>query len=149
MEIVGTVDALLKEKGSTVYSIAPEATVFDAITMMSEKNIGALLVFENQRLIGIISERDYTRKVALKGKASKQTPVREILSERLVTTPPDATIEECLVAMTEHRIRHLPVVRGETVLGVVSIGDLVNFVISSQHATIQQLQGYISGSYSV
>ena len=149
MEIVGTVDALLKEKGSTVYSIAPEATVFDAITMMSDKNIGALLVFENQRLIGIISERDYTRKVALKGKASKQTPVREILSEHLVTTAPEATIEECLVAMTEHRIRHLPVVRGDTVLGVVSIGDLVNFIISSQHATIQQLQGYISGSYSV
>jgi len=141
----GTISEILNTKGSTVYSIAPEAMVFDAIQLMSEKNVGALLVIERERLIGIISERDYTRKVALKGKSSKQTRVREILSEQLVRVSPSHSIEECMRLMTEHRIRHLPVVNEDEVMGIISIGDLVNWIISAQTNTIFQLQTYISG----
>jgi CBS domain-containing protein len=147
MEMIGSVDAILKQKGHAAWSIGPEATVFDAIQLMAEKNVGALLVMENQRLVGIISERDYTRKVALKGKVSKQTLVREILSGKLITARPDSTVEECMRLMTEHRIRHLPVVSGDHVVGVVSIGDLVNWIISAQRAALDQLHSYITGEY--
>ena len=112
---------------------------------MAAKNIGALLVTENEKLVGIMSERDYTRKVALKGKSSKQTPVREILSGKIVSVGPSQTVEDCMRLMTDHHIRHLPVLDGEKILGIVSIGDLVNWTISAQHATINQLQTYISG----
>lgn len=141
----GTISEILNNKGSTVYSIAPEAMVFDAIQLMSDKNVGALLVIERERLIGIISERDYTRKVALKGKSSKQTKVREILSEQVVRVTPSHSIEDCMRLMTEHRIRHLPVVNDDEVVGIISIGDLVNWIISAQTSTIFQLQTYISG----
>ncbi len=145
MNANGTISEILQLKGNKVWAISPEATVFDAIEMMAEKNVGALLVTANERLIGIISERDYTRKVALKGKASKQTAVKEILSGHVVHVTPAHTVEECLRLMTEHRIRHLPVLEGDHTLGVISIGDLVNWIISAQNSTIQQLQTYITG----
>ena len=140
-----TVSEILQHKGNQAWSISPEATVFAAIELMADKNVGALLVMEGEKLVGIISERDYTRKVALKGKVSKQTLVKEILSGHVFHVGPHNTVEECMRLMTEHRIRHLPVVAGERVLGVVSIGDLVNWIISAQISTIQQLQTYISG----
>lgn len=141
----GTIGEILANKGSQVWRISPDDTVFDAIEMMAEKNVGALLVTQGTRLIGIISERDYTRKVALKGKTSKQVAVREILSGIVVQVTPDHTVEECMRLMTDHRVRHLPVLDGGQVVGVVSIGDLVNWIISSQNSTIQQLQTYIAG----
>lgn len=141
----GSIAEILAHKGSTAWSISPGATVFDAIEMMAQKNVGALLVTDNDKLVGIISERDYTRKVALKGKASKDTAVREILSGQVVHVTPHHTVEECMHLMTDHRIRHLPVLEGEKIVGVVSIGDLVNWIISAQSTTIQQLQTYITG----
>jgi CBS domain-containing protein len=141
----GTISEILNHKGNQVYSIAPDAMVFDAIQLMSDRNVGALLVIERDRLIGILSERDYTRKVALKGKSSKQTPVREILSGQVVRISPSHSIEDCMRLMTEHRIRHLPVVNGDEIIGIISIGDLVNWIISAQTNTIYQLQTYISG----
>ncbi len=140
-----TISEILNSKGSQVWSIAPDATVFDAIQLMADKNIGALLVTEGERLVGIVTERDYTRKVALKGKVSKQTAVREILSGQIIRVQPDHTVEECMRLMTDHRVRHLPVLEGERIVGLISIGDLVNWIISAQHSTIQQLQTYISG----
>ena len=141
----GTIGEILNNKGAEVWSVSPEATVFDAISMMADKNVGALLVIQNGKLVGIISERDYTRKVALMGRASKQTAVKEILSGQVIKATPAHSIEDCMRLMTEHRIRHLPVLEGDNILGIISIGDLVNWIISSQTATIQQLQAYISG----
>jgi len=141
----GNIAEILEHKGSTIWSVTPTATVFEAIELMANKNVGALLVMEGEKLVGIISERDYTRKVALKGKSSKQTQVREILSGSVVNVTPFSTVEECLRLMTEHRVRHLPVVDGSRIVGVISIGDLVNSIISSQHSTIHQLETYISG----
>jgi len=140
-----TIGEILSYKGKQAYAISPAATVFEAIELMAQKNVGALLVTENGKLVGIISERDYTRKVALKGKASKDTKVSEILSGHVVHVSPSHTVEECMRLMTDHRIRHLPVLEGEQIAGVVSIGDLVNSIISHQNTTIQQLQTYISG----
>ena len=119
--------------------------VFDAIQLMADKNIGALLVKEGDKLVGILTERDYTRKIALKGKSSKQTAVREILSGEVIHVTPEHTVEECMRLMTDHRVRHLPVLEGDKIAGVVSIGDLVNWIISAQSHTINQLQTYISG----
>ena len=141
----GTISEILNHKGANVYSVAPDTTVFDAIQLMSDKNVGALLVIDHGKLVGIISERDYTRKVALKGKSSKQTKVREILSEQLIRISPSHSIEDCMRLMTEHRIRHLPVLNGDEIVGIISIGDLVNWIISAQTNTIYQLQTYISG----
>src|SRR3974390_374359 len=141
----GSISEILSHKGSHVWSISPEATVFDAIQLMADKNIGALLVTEGEKLVGILTERDYTRKVALKGKVSKQTAVKEILSGQVVHVTPDHTVEECMRLMTDHRVRHLPVLEGARILGIVSIGDLVNWIISAQTTTIEQLQTYISG----
>jgi CBS domain-containing protein len=141
----GSINEILEHKGSTVWTIGPEATVFEAIQMMSDKNVGALLVSERDRLIGILSERDYTRKVALKGKSSKELKVREIVAERVLSVTPHSTIEECMRLMTERRVRHLPVLDGEKLVGIVSIGDLVNWIISAQSTTIRQLETYISG----
>jgi CBS domain-containing protein len=145
MNAMGTISEILSNKGTNVWSVSPTATVYDAIQMMADKNIGALLVTEGETLVGIISERDYTRKVALKGKSSKQTAVREILSGKIVEVGPTQTVEECLRLMTDHHVRHLPVLEDGKIIGIVSIGDLVNWVISAQHATINQLQTYISG----
>ena len=145
MTPTGTIGEILHNKGTSVWSIAPEVMVYDAIQMMADKNIGALLVTEGGKLIGIISERDYTRKIALKGKSSKETPVKDILSEQVVRVSPSHTVEHCMRLMTEHRIRHLPVLDGDKIVGVISIGDLVNWIISAQTNTINQLQTYISG----
>jgi CBS domain-containing protein len=141
----GSINEILEHKGSTVWTIAPDATVFEAIQMMSDKNIGAVLVTEREKLIGIISERDYTRKVAIKGKSSKELKVRDIITDRVLSVTPNHTVEECLRLMTERRVRHLPVLDGEKIIGLVSIGDLVNWIISAQSTTIQQLETYISG----
>jgi CBS domain-containing protein len=145
MNPVGTIGEILSHKGSAVWTVSPSTMVFDAIQLMADKNVGALLVTENGKLVGIISERDYTRKVALKGKSSKQTPVKEILSQSLVHVTPNHTVEECMRLMTDRRIRHLPVLEGDEIRGVVSIGDLVNWIISAQNTAIQQLQTYITG----
>ena len=141
----GTISEILSHKGNTVWSISPDATVFEAIQIMADKNVGALLVTENDKLVGIISERDYTRKVVIKGKASRTTAVREILSSHVIHATPASTVEECLRLMTDHHFRHLPVLDGDRIAGIVSIGDLVNWIISAQHTTISQLQTYITG----
>jgi CBS domain-containing protein len=141
----GTISEILQHKGAKVWSISPEATVYEAIQLMAERNIGAVLVMEDNKLVGIVSERDYTRKVMLKGKTSKQTAVREILSEDLIHVSSSHTIEDCMRLMTTHRIRHLPVLDAGQVVGIVSIGDLVNWIISAQSHTIHQLQSYIAG----
>ncbi len=140
-----SVGEILNQKGRQAWSVSPDATVYDAIQLMADKNVGALLVIERDQLVGIISERDYTRKVALKGKSSRETAVREILSGQVIHVGPDHTVEECMRLMTDHRIRHLPVLESGKISGVVSIGDLVNWIISAQSSTIHQLQTYISG----
>jgi CBS domain-containing protein len=140
-----SISEILSFKGANVWSVAPAATVFEAIQLMAEKNVGALLVVEDSKLVGIISERDYTRKVVLKGKSSKQTAVKEILTGNVIQVAPAQTVEECLRLMTDHHIRHLPVLEAGRILGIVSIGDLVNWIISAQSSTIQQLQTYITG----
>ena len=146
--ISGTIGEILAHKSEELWRIAPEASVFDAIRLMADKNIGAVLVMRGDELLGVMSERDYTRKVALKGKSSKDTRVGEILEPSLTVSRSD-TVESCMKLMTNHRVRHLPVMEGDRVVGVVSIGDLVNWIISAQDATISQLEGYISGHYSV
>ena len=147
MEVTGTVEALLSGKGRNVYGVSPDSTVFDAIEQLAERNIGALLVMENGRLIGVFSERDYTRKVALAGRNSRETRVREIITGRIVSVDPSTLVPECMRLMIENRVRHLPVLDGDQVVGVVSIGDLVNFIMNAQAATIEQLHSYISGGY--
>ena len=141
----GQIREILHTKGNAVWTIPPEATVFEAIQMMADKNVGALLVTAEHKLIGIISERDYSRKVVLKGRSSKETPVREILSGHIIFVTPDHTVEDCMRLMTEHRVRHLPVLEGERIAGVVSIGDLVNWIIGAQNSAIHQLETYITG----
>jgi CBS domain-containing protein len=140
------ISALLHHKGTELWSIAPEATVFEAIKLMADKNIGSLLVMSGDRLVGVFTERDYTRKIALQGKTSKATQVREILSGKIVSVTPHQTVEECMRLMTENRVRHLPVLESGKIVGVVSIGDLVNWTISAQDAAIAQMEQYISGS---
>jgi CBS domain-containing protein len=146
MEVAGTVGGILEQKVSTVWSIAPTAMIFDAIALMADKNIGALPVVENDKLIGIISERDYTRKVILKGKSSKETRVQEIMTQQLVTANPDDTVVDCMRVMTEKRVRHLPVMEEGKMTGMLSIGDVVKWLISAQAATIDNLEQYISGA---
>lgn len=145
MEVSGTIDAILSQKGTEIFSVSPEASVFEAIELMDSKNVGALIVMENDRLVGMISERDYTRKIVLRGKRSRETSVREIMTSELTVAHPHEPVEECLRLMTENRIRHLPVMDGENLRGVISIGDLVKFVISAQNATIAHLENYIYG----
>jgi len=139
MNVSGTIDAILGQKGSEIFSVSPDATVYEAIDLMASKNVGALLVVQDERLLGMISERDYTRKVMLRGKRSRETQVREIMSSDLTIVTPREPIENCLRMMTEKRIRHLPVVEGDTLRGVISIGDLVKWVIASQSAAIAHL----------
>ena len=139
------VSSLLHHKGSAVWSVSPDSSVFDAIKLMAEKNIGALPVLSAGKLVGIVTERDYTRKVALQGKSSKETRVWEIISNQVVCVTPEESIEECMRLMTENRVRHLPVVENEKLLGIISIGDLVNWIISSQNSTIEQMEQYIAG----
>jgi len=147
MKSSGTVSAVLHHKGSEIWSVPAEATVFEAIKIMADKNIGALLVMSGGKLAGVFTERDYTRKVALQGKSSRETRVREIVSSEIVSVGLHHSVEECMKLMTDHRTRHLPVVEGEKVVGLVSIGDLVNWIISTQSATIDQMTHYITGGY--
>ena len=141
-----TVNDLLKEKPPGMWSIEPEASVLDAITMMAEKNVGALLVTENGRLVGLLSERDYARKVVLEGHSSSDTQVREIMTARVAYVGLTDTVEECMALMTDKRIRHLPVLDDSELRGMVSIGDLVRAIIADQQFQIKQLEHYISGS---
>ena len=148
MDVSGNINAILAQKRDEIFSISPDATVYEAIEMMSNKNVGALLVMEGERLVGMISERDYTRKVFLRGKRSRETSVTEIMSTQLTTTRPQEGVEKCLRLMTDKHIRHLPVLDDDKVVGVISIGDLVKWVISCQSATIAHLENYIHGGYS-
>ena len=141
-----TIRDLIKSKGTTVWSIAPNAVVLDALRLMAEKDIGALLVLEADRPIGLLSERDYARKVVLEGRASSDTSVRAVMVTDFPVASPTHTIAECMTHMTERRARHMPVMDGDQLLGVVSIGDLVKATIDQQQFTIEQLEGYISSS---
>jgi len=145
MELTGNVGMLIGKKVDCVWSLPPSASVYDAIAMMAEKQVGALMVMEGGRLVGIVSERDYARKVILQGRSSKETPVAEIMSSPVLTVTPVHSIGECMQLMTEKRIRHLPVVERGQVTGIVSIGDLVNWVVSEQQATIRHLEAFIAG----
>jgi CBS domain-containing protein len=139
------ISSVLTHKPTSLWSIAPEATVFEAIKLMAEKNVGSLLVMSAGKLAGVFTERDYARKIALQGKNSKETRVREIIPREVFTVTADDSVEDCMRLMTEHRVRHLPVVEGTNVVGIVSIGDLVNWIISTQNAHIEQMEQYISG----
>jgi CBS domain-containing protein len=141
------VKTILEEKGNHVYTIPPEAKVIDALQVMAEKNVGALFVTDNDDIIGIISERDYARKVILKGLQSQDTPVRSIMTTKLYSVHTDTTAEECMALMTEKHIRHLPVKDGGKVAGVISIGDVVKAIITEQKVTIENLENYIMGKY--
>jgi len=138
-----TVNEILQAKSHKLLSISPEATVLDALKLMAEKEIGALVVLEGDKLAGIFSERDYARKVILHGKASKDTPVSEIMTHKVVCVEPDQSVEDCMALMTDQRIRHLPVLEDKRVIGVISIGDVVKEVISEQRFVIEQLEQYI------
>ena len=139
-----TVRDLLKQKGQAVWSVVPDSTVYDALTLMAEKNIGALLVIDAGRPVGIFSERDYARQVILKGKASKDTPVREVMTSKVVFVRPEQSIEECMALMTDKRFRHLPILEEGALVGILSIGDVVKAVISEKDFLIEQLANYIS-----
>lgn len=147
MNLSDTIGMVLKEKGQNIWSLGPDARVYDAVELMANKHVGALLVMADGKLVGIISERDYARKVVLLERSSKQTQVKEIMTSPVVVVRPDHTVEDCMRFMTGNRIRHLPVVENQKVLGVVSIGDLVKWVVSAQAETIDQLHHYITGSY--
>jgi CBS domain-containing protein len=138
-----TVKQLLSVKGGQIYTIRPDAKVYEALELMADKDIGALVVTEGSRLVGVISERDYARKVRLHGKWSHDVPVREIMTDDVVTVDPSRTVEDCMALVTEHRIRHLPVTDGGRLIGIISIGDLVKEVIAEQQETIRQLESYI------
>lgn len=144
-----TVRQLLQVKGNKICSVTPQTTVFEALEVMAANNVGALLVLEDGRLAGIFSERDYARKVVLKGKTSKDTPVSEIMTEKVDCVSPSQSVRECMGLMTEKHIRHLPVVENGQLIGVISIGDVVKAIISDQEFTIEQLESYITGSSPV
>ncbi len=138
------VSDILKAKGSNVYTVNPEITVYEALKIMGEKNIGALLEMEDKNVKGIISERDYARKIILQGKSSSDTPVKEIMTEKVITVMPEDDIEKCMELMSGRKIRHLPVVKDGNVLGIISITDVVTAIIEVQKNTISQLESYIS-----
>lgn len=135
---------ILTSKGNNIYSISASTTVFDALKIMAEKNIGALMIIEEEKLLGIFSERDYARKIVLQGKASHDTPVNEIMTKTVITVQTSDSLEHCMNLMSENRIRHLPIEENEKIIGIISIGDVVNAIIESQKETITHLQNYIS-----
>ena len=147
MDVSGTIGAVLNQKSREIYSVSPDATVFEAVQLMDAKNVGAVLVMDDAQLVGIISERDYTRKVMLRGKRSWETKVAEIMSSNVTVTHPREPVDKCLRLMTDKHIRHLPVIEDDKVVGVISIGDLVKHVISCQSAAIAHLEHYIHGGY--
>jgi len=148
MKITDTIGLVLKSKAQTrVFSIGPEQSVYEAIEMMAKNDIGAVMVLADNKLVGILSERDYTRKGVLLGHQSKGTQVHEIMTTPVNFVSPQNTVDECMAMMTEHHFRHLPVLQGDAVVGIISIGDLVKWVISGQAQTIQELEGYITGAY--
>lgn len=140
-----TVRHLLGSKTPEVFAVSPDASVLDAIKLMAEKGVGAVLAMQGSRLCGIVSERDYARKVVLQGRSSSNTPVRDIMTAKVVTVGPDDTVDHCMQVVTTHRIRHLPVSEGDAIVGVISIGDLVKAVIEDQQVELDQLQRYIAG----
>ena len=141
-----TVDIILANKGNQVWSIAPSAQVFEALELMAAKNVGALLVLHGEKIVGIMSERDYARKVILKGKSSKSTPVSEIMTAEVLYVTPSQSVEECLLLMTNKKIRHLPVLENDELVGIISIGDVVNEMITEKELLIEQLENYIKGA---
>jgi CBS domain-containing protein len=147
MKIYDTVAEILKKKGSDVWSVSPDTTVYHAIELMATKQVGALLVVESDKLTGLVSERDYARKIILMGRSSKDTHVREIMTVPVITVLRQHTVDECMRLMTENRVRHLPVLENDRLAGIVSIGDVVNWIMSAQDHTIQQLENYVSGKY--
>ncbi len=147
MELLDTVESVLSQKRGSIWTIAPEATVYEALAVMADREIGSLLVMSGGKLIGMISERDYARKIALMGRSSKETTVAEVMATDPVTVTPRDTVSGCMELMTDHRRRHLPVLEGDRIVGVLSIGDLVNWIVKSHEKTIQQLHHYIAGAY--
>lgn len=143
--VTRTVKLLLDAKGRSIYDVAPDATVYDALSVMAEHNIGAVLVCENQRLVGIVSERDYARKIILLDRASRETSVAEIMTSEVETVTEESTVDDCMALMTAGRFRHLPVIDGDRVVGVISIGDVVKTVIEVQRSLIGDLERYITG----
>jgi CBS domain-containing protein len=142
---VKNVRDILREKGTAVYSIAPDDTVYDALKLMAGKNVGALVVLDGDRLAGLISERDYARKIVLKDKLSRETKVKEIMTTDVLTVTPAMDLDECMELITDKRLRHLPVVENDRVLGIISIGDIVKGIIDHKESVIEQLESYIKG----
>ena len=147
MRLGDTVSLLLKQKGREIWSVEPDQSVYEAIEEMANKGVGALVVISDGKLVGILSERDYARKVILKGRSSKETQVKEIMTRPVFSVTPEQTVDQCMAVMTDKRIRHLPIMEEDKLVGIVSIGDLVKWIVSEQEETIQQLQHYIGGKY--
>lgn len=147
MNLDRPIELILKEKGSRVYTVASDATVFEALVVMADKEIGALVVMDGEEFVGVFSERDYARKVVLAGRSSREIKVREIMTGTVHTVGPQNTVDECMQHMTDKRCRHLPVVEGNKVVGIVSIGDLVHWIIKTQERAIHELEDYITGEY--
>jgi len=147
MRVVDPVSFILRKKGTDVWSVPSDATVYDAMKMMADKDVGALLIMDGSQFVGVVSERDYARKVILQGRSSKETPVREIATETVITITPECSVDEAMRLITTNRIRHLPVVHEGKVQGMISIGDLVQWISFAQDQTIEQLEHYIEGKY--